>query len=351
MWLWQRSEHSDILFVQLLGISIIAHLAVGFMLFVLYQGNATTFHVTMGAHGSRRPALFIGPRRRPCGSTGIAGTAHLPGRNSNSQRANAHPQSSTPIAQNSSKQRKAILASDTSLIEDKTQQNKAKSLTRAHPKKSKVIVDKKKSKARSTALKKAEQTKKQELPKPQVQPKKTTADKQVTNKQVPKPEKAPEKIVPVQPMQQPITPNKQPEQTEPDKLTNQSQQPVTGRQEPGAPEEIATPPYGTDPSLDNQEFNESEQWQDSQYMNAEEARMHYEIERELGTHWKPPKGLSKDLECHVKVLFGGDGTIVDCSLEKKSGVLIYDMAARAAAKAMKLPRWAWGKEFTVAFKQ
>ena len=37
--------------------------------------------------------------------------------------------------------------------------------------------------------------------------------------------------------------------------------------------------------------------------------------------------------------------------EDSSGVLVYDLSARSAAMELSLPRWAWGKEFTINFCQ
>ena len=88
-----------------------------------------------------------------------------------------------------------------------------------------------------------------------------------------------------------------------------------------------------------------------EYVTAEQARMHECIEQEIVSRWRPPRGLRKELACHIKCCIGGNGAVVSCTLEKPSGVLIYDMAARSAARAMTFPRWAWGKEFTIIFKQ
>jgi hypothetical protein len=102
--------------------------------------------------------------------------------------------------------------------------------------------------------------------------------------------------------------------------------------------------YGFDEITLGQEY-------DGEYITAEQARMYECVEQEIASRWRPPRGLSKDLACQIKCSIGLSGTVVDCKIEKPSGVLIYDMAARTAARAMSLPRWAWGKEFTIVFKQ
>jgi hypothetical protein len=90
---------------------------------------------------------------------------------------------------------------------------------------------------------------------------------------------------------------------------------------------------------------------DGEYLTAEQAHVYACVEQEIVSRWRPPRGLSKALACQIKCSIGESGTVVACRLEKSSGVLIYDMAARSAARAMTLGRWAYGKEFTIIFKQ
>jgi hypothetical protein len=90
---------------------------------------------------------------------------------------------------------------------------------------------------------------------------------------------------------------------------------------------------------------------DGQTMSAEQARMYECIEQEIVSRWRPPRGLSKDLTCSIKCSIGTDGSVTSCTTEKSSGVLVYDMSARMASLAMKLPRWAWGKDFIIIYKQ
>lgn len=75
------------------------------------------------------------------------------------------------------------------------------------------------------------------------------------------------------------------------------------------------------------------------------------ISQELVNHWQPPIGVPKDRICELKVLIDWQGKVTDIRIQKPSGVLVYDMSARSAVLAMNFPKWLWGKEFTINFKQ
>lgn len=67
--------------------------------------------------------------------------------------------------------------------------------------------------------------------------------------------------------------------------------------------------------------------------------------------WRPPVGLSKALVCILNVLVDWQGNITQTTVEQRSGVLLYDISARTAMMQLTLPSWAYGKEFTITFKQ
>lgn len=75
------------------------------------------------------------------------------------------------------------------------------------------------------------------------------------------------------------------------------------------------------------------------------------IQKEVEQHWKPPVGLSKELACTIKIYIDWEGKATNAIIADSSSVLIYDIAARTAASALALPKWGWGKEFSIAFKQ
>ena len=156
--------------------------------------------------------------------------------------------------------------------------------------------------------------------------------------------------------QKPVVPIKEVPQQEPESKPVESKpsEPVAAQQitdNPALAREEASSEQELANGVAMDEIIVGQQGYVGEYVTAEQARMHECIEQEIVSRWKPPRGLSKELTCQIKCCIGGDGCVVSCILEKPSGVLIYDMSARSAARAMSLPRWAWGKEFTIVFKQ
>jgi hypothetical protein len=66
--------------------------------------------------------------------------------------------------------------------------------------------------------------------------------------------------------------------------------------------------------------------------------------------WTPPLGMVDTIECIVTVSVDWKGNIIERKIDKKSGVLVYDMTVEHALNDLKIPRAAWGKSMTVAFK-
>ena len=76
-----------------------------------------------------------------------------------------------------------------------------------------------------------------------------------------------------------------------------------------------------------------------------------EIKHEIERHWRPPAGMARDLVCQIKIVVAWEGAVGSLVLQKRSGVLAYDVHARAAVAAMKFPKATWGKELIISFKQ
>ena len=74
------------------------------------------------------------------------------------------------------------------------------------------------------------------------------------------------------------------------------------------------------------------------------------IQQEMAQHWSPPAGIRSDAECILKVIIGHDGEIAQIIIEKTSGILLFDGAARRAASQLQPPQWAYGKELAITFK-
>lgn len=352
MLLWLPSGRNKyIFFVELILISTIAHGILGILLFVVYKGGITSFRVELGKAHS--PTLFV-PLKRSVMSTYALGKSQYSGHGHHTSHAqgskkgtamNAGPQhasqhmprlsSDTTVgfasghdAKKNSLARKKVLSGQTYHDEKQTNQNEKEIKAEAGHK----------SKAKKNLVSKIA------LPK-DVAPKKESEKKRIAEETIQPESPVINQAKPAKPLSDQIqSPAEEPvvpaESVVPQSIAANQETPVAeGLQEPleGLPmDEIIL--GGASATV-------------GEYVSAEQARIHECIEQEIISRWRPPRGLRKDLVCHIKCNIGSDGAVASCVLEKPSGVLIYDMAARSAAKAMSLPRWAWGKEFTIIFKQ
>jgi len=85
-----------------------------------------------------------------------------------------------------------------------------------------------------------------------------------------------------------------------------------------------------------------------QEMNA--LMQYQEIQAQMKEHWAPPLGMSPDLVCVIVIAVDKAGAITQMNVEKSSGVLLFDTAARKAVKKIVPPEWAYGKEISLTFK-
>jgi TonB family protein len=75
-----------------------------------------------------------------------------------------------------------------------------------------------------------------------------------------------------------------------------------------------------------------------------------EIQAQMKEHWAPPIGMAPDLECVIMLTIDKMGVVTQMKVEKSSGVLLFDTAARKAVKKMVAPAWAYDKELSLTFK-
>lgn len=80
-------------------------------------------------------------------------------------------------------------------------------------------------------------------------------------------------------------------------------------------------------------------------------RMQEFVGAEVGQHWNPPIGIPQDAACEIKLIVDWKGKLKDIKMVKASNVAVYDISARNAVKKMSFPKWLWGKEFSITFKQ
>jgi hypothetical protein len=96
------------------------------------------------------------------------------------------------------------------------------------------------------------------------------------------------------------------------------------------------PPYTQEFSLQGNFANEV---RDSQLYTA------------VSRHWAPPPGIARDCSCDITVSIGYDQSVIKVEISKKSGILMYDLAARKAAMMTTFPAWTRGKTVTIRFVQ
>ncbi len=338
---WPLNEHNKyLLWLELVVISAVLHGILGVLLFILYPRKRDSFCIELGK--TKSPTLFMplrsassvtrAARSSRCG----AGHGHIQGGITQDGKLTQPVAESTPVA------RKARLASDVTLgFQDKksAQKTVARGKRDSKTKKAsagKTSCRKKKAHGAYKPVKQAKNTK--------VNSKIEPAKKQPEKKELPKNSKH-ELMKPVKPVQpqmpQEPEPVSQPSVQEPETIQE------CNEVQSGAQQEV---PYVPDDML-IQQIVLGDEPIDGDCISAEQARMYECIEQEIVSRWRPPCGLSKDLVCHIKCSIDNDGSVCSCITEKSSGVLIYDMAARMASLSMKLPRWAWGKDFTIVYKQ
>jgi outer membrane biosynthesis protein TonB len=85
-------------------------------------------------------------------------------------------------------------------------------------------------------------------------------------------------------------------------------------------------------------------------MELQALEVQQEIASQIAQHFKPPKGLARNMMCDIKICVGWDGIVQHADIEKGSGVLAYDVHARTAAQALTFPKPTWGKELVLHFK-
>jgi len=338
---WPLNEHNKyLLLLELFFVSAFFHGILGILLFIVYPKKQDSFCIELGK--TKSPTLFM-PLRSAMpvvhaarSSRRGAGRGHITGGKTHGSKPAQPLEERAPVV------RKAQLASDVTLgFQDKksakqtltnkkrdSKTKKAHACQKSQQKKNAHEACKSAKQAKNTKVNSKIELKKKQPEKKELQ-KNSKQDVMEPVKSVqPQIQREPE------PVAKPII--KEPETIQERKEIQQGVQQET----PDIPDDMLFEQVvlGNEPV-------------DGEYISAEQARMYECIEQEIVSRWRPPCGLSKDLVCHIKCSIGNDGSVDSCITEKSSGVLIYDMAARMASLAMKLPRWAWGKDFTIVYKQ
>jgi outer membrane biosynthesis protein TonB len=87
------------------------------------------------------------------------------------------------------------------------------------------------------------------------------------------------------------------------------------------------------------------------YREVEALRRHAQLQNEIVKQWKPPIGISPDCTCEISFYVNTTGNLENIKMIKCSGIIMYDISARQALFAMKMPQWTHGKSITINFKQ
>ena len=75
------------------------------------------------------------------------------------------------------------------------------------------------------------------------------------------------------------------------------------------------------------------------------------IQYEVDRVWQPPIGVAKGTECLVHFVVNRAGAVDKITIQKPSGMIIYDLSIVHVGKSFKFARCLWGKNFTVNFRQ
>lgn len=90
---------------------------------------------------------------------------------------------------------------------------------------------------------------------------------------------------------------------------------------------------------------------DVENMQQEEQRalLFLQLQKQIIAEWSAPVGMPKDIACTISFFVDLKGILQHISIDSSSGILMYDLSARAAIIKTIMPRWSRGKSFTITF--
>jgi len=113
--------------------------------------------------------------------------------------------------------------------------------------------------------------------------------------------------------------------------------------------EACTRPIEVPPSVDQVTPNEQDQAVFVGQQEYDFLQMYRCIQEQIEQCWRPPSGLHGVRTCHIRVVIDWQGAIASTAIEKGSGILTYDISARASLASISFPRSAYGKEIVINF--
>lgn len=85
--------------------------------------------------------------------------------------------------------------------------------------------------------------------------------------------------------------------------------------------------------------------------DLQNLQMALELEAVIVKSWQPPLGLSNEIECTVELVVDHKGKVVNFTIKKTSGVMVYDMSVKRIFSQIVMPATIWNKTLTIVFKQ
>jgi len=81
--------------------------------------------------------------------------------------------------------------------------------------------------------------------------------------------------------------------------------------------------------------------------DLEKHEIQERIKLEIEKHWKAPIGIAKTAVCELAILVDIHGEVLQVTIQKSSGSLVYDMSCRSAVYQSQFPKEVYGKEFII----
>jgi hypothetical protein len=83
--------------------------------------------------------------------------------------------------------------------------------------------------------------------------------------------------------------------------------------------------------------------------DAEDLQLHTDIQRAVEEHWHAPAGAAANTECMLRAFINPQGVAENITIDKASGMLVYDVAARTALSKTEFPTTVRGQTIVLRF--
>jgi len=319
LWLRKTSELEEYAFKRALWGALVLYLLIVVLLFVCFGPQKHTVALSMPRHAVPVPVMFHSWGKR--GSCGMGRAQRLIG------------------VRHLLKRHKKMNKNEKLL---KKQSEKKEASRGGIKKKKPQVVESKKITPEKIVPKKTEQKSKEQpklsIKEPKASKKELAQKEKLVSKKMAEPKKTIPEKTPEKTVKKEATPEPEPELTQEPEQESEDQAALAAESE-------------MDDSNDDDEieaaFGVSE---DGEVFDEEGvSREGLAVMRSVGRAWRPPRGLSPLLSARLIVSLYDDGSIEKVVIEKKSGVLAFDMAARAALWRAEYPSIFWGKNIAVVF--